>query len=45
MRQPREVLDNTKAADWLLAAEDSAEIDRIFAEESVPTYVKEGVAV
>lgn len=39
MRTPREVEENTAALDWQLTAADRAEIDRIFAEEDVPTYV------
>jgi aryl-alcohol dehydrogenase-like predicted oxidoreductase len=39
MRNPRELEENIAAVDWKLAQEDRAEIDRIFAEADVPTYV------
>ncbi|MEZ4861590.1 MAG: aldo/keto reductase [Caldilineaceae bacterium] len=39
MRNEHELKENVAAADWRLSAEDRAEIDRIFAEEGVPTYV------
>jgi aryl-alcohol dehydrogenase-like predicted oxidoreductase len=39
MRTPREVEENTAAPDWRLSPADRAEIDRIFAEEGVPTYM------
>ncbi len=39
MRNERELCENVAAADWQLTAADRAEIDRIFAEEGVPTYV------
>ncbi len=39
MRNERELLENVAAADWRLTAADRAEIDGIFAEEGVPTYV------
>ena len=39
MRNTRELDENVAAVDWKLGAEDKAEIDRIFAEEDVPTYV------
>jgi aryl-alcohol dehydrogenase-like predicted oxidoreductase len=38
MRNERELRENIAAADWRLSAADRAEIDRIFAEEDVPTY-------
>ena len=39
MRNPRELAENVQAAEWKLTEADRAEIDRIFAEEGVPTYV------
>ena len=39
MRTPAEVEENTAALDWRLTSADRAAIDRIFAEEGVPTYV------
>lgn len=39
MRHQRELEENVAAADWELTAADRAEIDRIFEEEGVPTYV------
>lgn len=39
MRNERELKENIAAADWRLTDADCAEIDRIFAEENVPTYV------
>ena len=39
MRNERELEENIAAADWRLTDADCAEIDRIFAEENVPTYV------
>ena len=39
MRNERELKENVAAADWRLSEADRAEIDRIFAEEGVPTYV------
>ena len=38
MRNERELQENIAAVDWRLSASDGAEIDRIFAEEDVPTY-------
>ena len=38
MRNERELSENVAAADWRLSAADYAAIDRIFAEEGVPTY-------
>ncbi|HUT18953.1 MAG TPA: aldo/keto reductase [Anaerolineae bacterium] len=45
MRNPRELEENIAAADWRLSAGDRAEIDRIFEEEGVPTYVDAPQAV
>ena len=39
MRNERELRENVAAADWRLTDAERAEIDRIFAEEEVPTYV------
>ena len=39
MRNARELKENIAAADWRLTDADRAEIDRIFTEEDVPTYV------
>jgi len=39
MRNVKELEENVAAVDWKLSAEDKAEIDRIFEEEGVPTYV------
>lgn len=39
MRNVRELEENVAAVDWKLSAADCAEIDRIFAEEGVPTHV------
>ena len=39
MRNERELQENVAAADWQLSQDDRAEIDRIFAEEGVPTYI------
>jgi aryl-alcohol dehydrogenase-like predicted oxidoreductase len=39
MRNGKELDENVAAVDWKLTAEDRAEIDRIFEEEGVPTYV------
>ena len=39
MRNERELQENIAAVDWRLTAADCAEIDRIFADEGVPTYV------
>ncbi len=38
MRNERELKENVAAADWRLSAEDCAAIDRIFAEEGIPSY-------
>lgn len=45
MRNERELQENTAAADWKLSPADRAEIDRIFADEGVPTYVDAKQAV
>jgi aryl-alcohol dehydrogenase-like predicted oxidoreductase len=45
MRNTRELDENVAAADWRLTDADRAEIDRIFAEESVPTYVDTQLAL
>ncbi|MCB0085444.1 MAG: aldo/keto reductase [Caldilineaceae bacterium] len=45
MRNEKELQENVAAADWQLTAEDRAAIDRIFAEEGVPTYVDAAQAV
>lgn len=39
VRNPRELEENVAAADWKLSEEDRAEIDGIFLDEDVPTYV------
>ena len=39
MRNTRELEENVAATGWRLADEDRAEIDRLFEEEGVPTYV------
>jgi aryl-alcohol dehydrogenase-like predicted oxidoreductase len=39
MRNDKELEENVAAADWRLSEADRAEIDRIFEEEEVPTYV------
>ena len=38
MRNERELKENVAAADWRLSAEDYAAIDRILAEEGIPSY-------
>src|SRR4030042_4510485 len=40
MRNTKELEENVAAVDWKLTAEDKEEIDRIFAEEDLPTYVR-----
>ncbi|MBX2998889.1 MAG: aldo/keto reductase [Caldilineaceae bacterium] len=45
MRNERELAENVRATDWKLTAADKAEIDNIFAEEGVPTYVDAAQAV
>ena len=39
MRNERELQENVAAADWRLTDEIRDEIDKIFEEENVPTYV------
>ena len=39
MRNTKELEENVAATDWKLSDDDMAEIDRIFEEEGVPTYV------
>ncbi len=39
MRNERELRENVAAADWRLTSAERAEIDRIFEEEGVPTYI------
>ena len=39
MRNEHELKENVAAVDWRLTESDRAEIDRIFAEEGVSTYV------
>ncbi len=41
MRNERELEENVAAADWQLTDSDRAEIDKIFEEEGVPTYIDE----
>ncbi len=45
MRNERELEENVAAADWRLSAADREEIDGIFEEEGVPTYVDAEQAV
>lgn len=45
MRNGRELEENVQAAGWKLSEADRAAIDRIFAEEGVPTYVDAPQAV
>lgn len=45
MRNDKELQENVAAADWKLTADDRATIDRIFAEEGVPTYVDADQAI
>jgi aryl-alcohol dehydrogenase-like predicted oxidoreductase len=45
MRNERELHENIAAADWRLTAHDRTEVDRIFAEEGVPTYADAPQAV
>ena len=40
MRNERELKENVAAADWRLSEDDCAAIDRIFAEEGIPTYME-----
>jgi aryl-alcohol dehydrogenase-like predicted oxidoreductase len=39
MRNAHELAENVQAAEWKLSEADRAEIDRIFVEEGVPTYI------
>ena len=41
MRNEQELRENIAAAEWQLSSDDRAEIDRIFEEEGVPTYINE----
>jgi aryl-alcohol dehydrogenase-like predicted oxidoreductase len=45
MRNSRELAENIAAVDWRLSDDDRAEIDRIFAEEDVPTHIDTPQAV
>ena len=45
MRNSRELAENVAATDWRLSDEDRAEIDRVFADEGVPTHVDTPQAV
>jgi hypothetical protein len=45
VRNRRELEENAAAVHWRLSEEDRAQIDRIFAEEGVPTYVDAPQAV
>ena len=45
IRNRSELEENVAAVDWKLTDEERAEIDRIFAEEGVPTYVDAPQAV
>ena len=45
MRNEKELTENIAAIDWRLSADDRATIDKIFTEESVPTYVDTAQAV
>jgi len=45
MRNSRELQENIAAVDWRLSPADRAEIDRIFEQEGVPTYVDAPQAV
>jgi aryl-alcohol dehydrogenase-like predicted oxidoreductase len=45
MRNTHELDENIAAADWRLTDADRAEIDRIFAEEDVPTYIDTQLAL
>ena len=38
MRNERELKENVAAADWRLSADDCAAIERIFADEGIPSY-------
>jgi len=45
MRNEKELQENVAAGNWKLTPDDRAEIDRMFAEEGVPTYVDAEQAV
>ncbi|MBL7175790.1 MAG: aldo/keto reductase [Desulfobacteraceae bacterium] len=45
MRNERELEENISAVDWRLTESDLTEIDRIFEEEGVPTYINEPQAI
>lgn len=45
MRNEQELKENVAAAEWQLSSETRAEIDRIFEEEGVPTYINEPQAL
>jgi aryl-alcohol dehydrogenase-like predicted oxidoreductase len=45
VRNVRELEENVAAVDWRLSSEELAEIDRIFAEEELPTHVDSPQAV
>jgi len=45
VRNQRELRENIAAVDWKLAQEDKQEIDRLFEEEGVPTYIDAPQAV
>jgi aryl-alcohol dehydrogenase-like predicted oxidoreductase len=45
MRNERELEENISAVDWRLTEGDLTEIDRIFEEEGVPTYINEPQAI
>jgi aryl-alcohol dehydrogenase-like predicted oxidoreductase len=45
MRNEKELKENVTAGNWKLTSDDRAEIDRIFAEEGVSTYVDAEQAV
>jgi aryl-alcohol dehydrogenase-like predicted oxidoreductase len=45
MRNVKELEENVAATSWVLSEEDKAEIDRIFEEKDVPTYVTRAQAL
>jgi aryl-alcohol dehydrogenase-like predicted oxidoreductase len=45
MRNVKELEENVAATSWVLGEKDKAEIDRIFTEEDVPTYVTRAQAL
>ena len=45
MRNERELEENISAVDWRLTESDLTEIDGIFEEEGVPTYISEPQAI